>query len=166
MRFLLLFCFLIGNIKGLSAQNKATAEIDALLNNWHRAAAEAKAQEYFSAMSDDAIYIGTDATENWTKKQFEAFAKPYFDRGKAWDFKPFQRHIYLSTDGKTAWFDELLDTWMKICRGSGVLQKDGNVWKIKHYVLSTTVPNDNIDAVVKVKTLIEDEQIKQLKASK
>ena len=167
MKHLLLFWLLfIADTGLLFAQDKASQEIDVLLNQWHEAAAQANAKAYFEVMSNDAMYIGTDATENWNKKQFQAFAQPYFDRGKAWDFKPFQRHIYLSADGKTAWFDELLDTWMKICRGSGVLQKEGKTWKIKHYVLSTTIPNDNIDAVVKVKTLIEDEQMKQLKQTK
>jgi hypothetical protein len=47
------------------------------------------------------------------------------------------------TTGKTAWFDELLNTQMKICRGSGVLVKIGQEWKIKQYVLSMTIPNDN-----------------------
>jgi hypothetical protein len=55
-----------------------------------------------------------------------------------------------------AWFDELLSTQMKICRGSGVLVKIGNDWKIKHYVLSMTVPNENVTEVVKIKTPIED----------
>jgi hypothetical protein len=45
---------------------------------------------------------------------------------------------------------------MKICRGSGVLVKIGEEWKIKHYVLSMTVPNDNVDEVVKVKSAIDD----------
>jgi len=167
MRNLFFLCLMIVcSDSMLWAQNKSTAEIDALLNQWHKDAAVANAEAYFGAMADDGIFIGTDATENWNKKQFQAFAKPYFDKGKAWDFKPFERHIYLSADGKTAWFDELLDTWMKICRGSGVLQKEGNVWKIKHYVLSTTVPNDNINEVVKIKTLIEDEQIKKRKLTK
>ncbi|MBS7787621.1 nuclear transport factor 2 family protein [Flavobacterium sp. CYK-55] len=167
MKNLFFLCLVILNSNSfLWAQNKTTSEIDALLNQWHKDAAVANGEAYFGAMADEGIFIGTDATENWNKKQFQAFAKPYFDKGKAWDFKPFQRHIYLSADEKTAWFDELLDTWMKICRGSGVLQKVGNNWKIMHYVLSTTIPNDNIDAVVKVKTLIEDEQMKQLKASK
>ena len=114
-------------------------------------------------MSDDAIYIGTDATENWNKKAFEAFAKPYFDKGKAWSFTALERHIYFSQDGKTAWFDELLNTQMKICRGSGVLVKVKNTWKIKHYVLSMTIPNDNTNEVVKTKAPIEDALIDTLK---
>jgi hypothetical protein len=51
---------------------------------------------------------------------------------------------------------------MKICRGSGVLVLlDGN-WKIKHYVLSMTIPNDNTDAVIKIKGPIEDALLKKL----
>ena len=46
---------------------------------------------------------------------------------------------------------------MKICRGSGVLVDEGNgKWKIKHYVLSMTIPNDNTDEVVKIKSLIDN----------
>ena len=91
------------------------------------------------------------------------FAKPYFDKGKAWNFTAVERHIYYSTDQKMAWFDELLNTQMKICRGSGVLIKIGNQWKIKHYVLSMTIPNDNTNEVVKIKAPIEDILLEKLK---
>jgi hypothetical protein len=107
-------------------------------------------------MADESIFIGTDATENWNKSAFQAFAKPYFDKGKAWSFKAIERNIYFSKDGKMAWFDELLSTQMKICRGSGVLVQENGQWKIKHYVLSMTIPNDNTDEVVKIKAPIED----------
>ena len=49
---------------------------------------------------------------------------------------------------------------MKICRGSGVLQKIEGEWKIKHYVLSMTVPNENVKEVVEIKKEIEDRLIK------
>jgi hypothetical protein len=117
-------------------------------------------------MTKDAIFIGTDATENWNKKAFKAFAKPYFDKGKAWNFTALERHIYFSNDKKTAWFDELLNTQMKICRGSGVLVLLKGQWKIKHYVLSMTIPNDNTDAVIKIKAPIEDSLITILKENK
>jgi hypothetical protein len=127
-----------------------------IIDNWHRAAAEANYEAYFDAMAEESIFIGTDATENWNKKQFQAFAKPYFDKGKAWNFKVIERNIYFSKDGKMAWFDELLSTQMKICRGSGVLVQENGQWKIKHYVLSMTIPNDNTDEVVKIKAPTED----------
>ena len=154
-----LLCLLFTtNIHG---QNKE--KINTLLNSWHKAAAEAKFDTYFSMMSDDAVFIGTDATENWNKTAFKTFAKPYFDKGKAWNFTSIQRNIYLSKDNKTAWFDELLDTQMKICRGSGILVKVGDDWKIQQYVLSMTIPNDNTDAVIKIKAPIEDALIAKLK---
>jgi ketosteroid isomerase-like protein len=141
-------------------------EINKTLDAWHKAAAEANFKAYFGTMTDDAIYIGTDPTENWDMKAFQAFAKPYFDRGKAWDFKALERHIYFDKSGKLAWFDELLNTQMKICRGSGVLVKIGKEWKIKHYVLSMTVPNEKTNEVVKIKEAMEDVMIKNLQTKK
>ncbi|MCF6129659.1 nuclear transport factor 2 family protein [Flavobacterium sp. AS60] len=159
----ILFHFFVINV---DAQNESKAQINNSLDAWHKAAAEANYKNYFDALTDDAVFIGTDATENWAKPAFEAFAKPYFDKGKAWSFTALERHIYFSQDKKTAWFDELLDTQMKICRGSGVLVFINNQWKIKHYVLSMTIPNDNIDEVIKTKTPIEDALISDLKNKK
>lgn len=146
------------------AQDKSVKEINTLLDSWHKAAAEAKFESYFDALTEEAIFIGTDATENWDKKAFQTFAKPYFDKGKAWNFKSLERHVYFDKDKKIAWFDELLDTQMKICRGSGVVVKVRNEWKIQHYVLSMTIPNENSDAVVKIKAPIEDGLISKLNA--
>lgn len=140
-----------------------TAAINTLLDEWHAAAAKADYNGYFGKIAEDGHYIGTDATENWDKKAFAAFSKPYFDRGRAWDFKALERHVYFSKDGKVAWFDEFLDTWMKGCRGSGVLEKEGGEWKIKHYVLSMTVPNDATDAVLPLKAKYEDAIIEKMK---
>ncbi len=150
--------------KQVANQINHESEINLVVDNWHQAAAEANFNLYFNAMTEDAIFIGTDATENWNKPAFIQFAKPYFDKGKAWSFTKLERNIYFSSDKKTAWFDELLNTQMKICRGSGVLvvDKNGN-WKIKHYVLSMTIPNDHTNEVVKIKTLIEDKEIEKLK---
>ena len=147
------------------AQNneKSKVEITTLLDNWHKAAADANFDAYFSAMHSESIFIGTDATENWNKEQFIAFAKPYFDKGKAWSFTALERSIYFDKSGKIAWFDELLDTQMKICRGSGVLVKVGKEWKIKHYVLSMTIPNENTSEVIKIKEIIENSIIDKLK---
>jgi len=140
-----------------------TKAINTLLDNWHAAAAKADYNAYFDKIATDGHYIGTDAAEVWDKKAFSTFSKPYFDKGKAWDFKALERHVYFSKDGKTAWFDELLDTWMKACRGSGVLEKEGNQWKIKHYVLSVTMPNEVIDEIIPIKAKYEDAVIEKLK---
>jgi ketosteroid isomerase-like protein len=38
-----------------------------LLDSWHKAAAEAKFDAYFDKMTEDAVFIGTDATEKQTR---------------------------------------------------------------------------------------------------
>lgn len=158
-KLLFLLCW-----SAIASAQTTTDTIGELLNNWHKAAADARFDDYFEALDEQSVFIGTDATENWDKPAFMKFAKPYFDRGKAWNFTVLERHIYLSKDGKTAWFDELLNTQMKICRGSGILIKTKKGWKIKHYVLSMTVPNDNVDEVVKIKAPLEDKEIERLRA--
>jgi ketosteroid isomerase-like protein len=156
---ILLLLFAVSFANAQTDKDKITQTLD----TWHKAAADVKFDAYFSALADDAVYIGTDATENWTKPAFKAWAKPYFDKGTTWNFTALERHIFFDKSGKIAWFDELLNTQMKICRGSGVLIKVGKEWKIQHYVLSMTIPNDEVDAVTKIKTPIEDVLITKLK---
>ena len=136
-----------------ACQNKIKTDrkiLHTILDNWHMAASNANIDAYFSALDDQAIYIGTDASERWTKSEFFNFCEPHFKKGKAWDFKVFDRKIYFSEDGKTAWFNELLNTWMGICRASGVLiLKDGN-WKISHYQLSVTVKNEKMKQFIEI----------------
>jgi hypothetical protein len=160
---LIVFPFLITTV---NAQDNLKTQVDLTLDGWHKAAAEANYTIYFDALTDDAVFIGTDATENWTKSAFQAYAKPYFDKGKAWNFTTLERHVYFSEDKKTAWFDELLDTRMKICRGSGVLVLLKGKWKIKQYILSMTIPNDNSDEVIKIKAPIEDALLRIMKDGK
>lgn len=147
------------------AQNESPQnDVNQLVDLWHKAASEANFKQYFDVMEDDAIFIGTDATEYWNKQEFENYAKPHFDKGKAWSFTTLERHIYFDSTGDTAWFDELLDTQMKICRGSGVLVKTGGRWKIKHYVLSMTIPNETSKSVITIKSPIEQPIITRLRS--
>jgi len=112
--------------------------INKLIDEWHLAATDADSTLYFDMMTDNSIFIGTDKTEVWTKNQFLSFAAPYFAKGKAWDFKKVNRNVYSSDFNEIAWFDELIDTWMGPCRGSGVVVKINGKWYIQHYVLSVT----------------------------
>ncbi len=149
----LLILLIIISCKENRNEKEIKLEVNNLVNNWHKDVANYNFDAYFNAMTDDAIFIGTDASENWNKKAFKKFTKLHFDKRKTWNFKPLERNIYISENGKIVWFDELLDTWMRVCRGSGVLVKQNNAWKIKHYVLSTTIPNDSMKKIVKIKAL-------------
>ena len=137
-------------------------QIGNTLDTWHRAAGTADFDTYFNLMTSDAVFIGTDASENWQIEEFKAYAKPHFDAGKAWDFKAVERQVYISSKGNLAWFDELLSTQMKLCRGSGVLRKESGKWKIAHYVLSIVIPNENVSEVILIKQEKDDSIIQNL----
>lgn len=158
--FLVAGAILYAQPKGAEKERKA---VNVFLNQWHQAAAEADFERYFSMIAPDGVFIGTDATENWQYEAFKAFAKPYFDRGKAWTFTAVERHIYIDKKLGIVWFDELLDTQMKICRGSGVLKKIHKEWKVVHYVLSLTIPNEQVKEVVANKQGFDEALLKQLK---
>jgi dienelactone hydrolase len=136
----------------LSAGATPEKEVGIMLDAWHDAAARADENAYFAHFADESsIFMGTDATERWTATEFRAWAKPYFDRRRAWSFKVVERHTYLSPDETTAWFDEVLDTPnMGPCRGSGVAVKRDDTWKIAHYNLTVPVPNAILDKVVEM----------------
>ena len=130
-------------------------DITTNIEAWHKAAADADFEAYFSLMTEDGVFIGTDASENWQLKDFKSYSKPHFDKGKAWRFTTLERHVYLDETQNLAWFDELLDTQMEICRGSGVVEKVNGIWKVKHYVLSITIPNNKVSDVIVMKKEID-----------
>jgi len=144
-------------------QSKPQQIVNGFLDQWHKDVAVADFDSYFNKLASSSVFVGTDASEVWTKKQFQEFSKPFFDKKETWNFKAVQRNIYFSEDEKTAWFDEVLDTWMGLCRGSGVLIKQNDIWKIEHYVLSVTVPNDDMKNVINIKRKKDSLYLKKLK---
>jgi ketosteroid isomerase-like protein len=143
---LLIYCILFP----LAVVSQDHRDIHLFIDDWHLAATRADADKFFGSIAEDGIYIGTADFERWTKPEFQKFAEPYFKKGKAWDFKPYDRDLHVSSDGQYAWFSELLTTWMGVCRGSGILIKNGDGWKIAQYHLSVTVPNEIIGDFIKL----------------
>jgi len=125
------------------------ATIEALMNDWHQAASVADGARYFGHMADEAIFLGTDASERWTLSAFRAFCEPYFAKGVGWTYTPRERHVFV--EGDVAWFDEKLwnDKYGE-CRGTGALRKLAGEWKLEHYSLTLLVPNERAADVVKV----------------
>jgi ketosteroid isomerase-like protein len=127
----------------------ARADVERLLDDWHRAAAKADAAGYWSLLEADAVFIGTDAAERWSRDEFERLYRKHFEEGKAWTFVPRDRHVYVSAEGDLAWFDERLDTEkLGELRGSGVARRTTAGWRIAHYVLSVPVPNALLSELV------------------
>jgi hypothetical protein len=130
---------------------QSTKDIDSLIDQWHLAAANADFTKYFSITSDKFVFLGTDPKERWEKKEFEAFCKPYFEKGKAWNFTASNRKWVFSENKTTAWFDEDLATWMKGCRGSGVIEKINNEWKLVYYNLTVLIENEKINEFIQLR---------------
>ena len=151
--------------KNVASEENSKEKINSALENWHKAAAEANFEDYFGLMTKDGIFIGTDATENWQNKDFRDFSKPYFDKGKAWNFTTLERNIYTQQKSELAWFDELLSTQMGICRGSGVMEKVDGAWKVKHYVLSIAIPNNDVSEVTALKKQTDSLLIAKLQSN-
>jgi len=166
MKNLLISCLIVTSLISLGcipSEQQITeykADVQAVLNDWHNAASEADFERYFGYFADStSIFMGTDATERWDVAEFKEFSKPYFDRGRAWNFTPIKRFVYISENGKTAWFDEELSTPnLGPSRGTGVLVSINNEWKIAHYNLTVPIPNEILDDV---KNQIEEELANQ-----
>ena len=136
----------------------ANADIEKALNDFHQAAATADYQQYFSLLTEDAIFLGTAPNERWGKAAFMQFAKPYFSTGKGWTYKPLARNISVVKENSLAFFDEeLTNSSYGDCRGSGVMLKTADGWKIAQYNLSIPLPNEITKNIV--------EQIEQFKHS-
>lgn len=135
----------------LTFGQKAETKLNELVNDWHVSAAKADFKKYFDVTSENFVFLGTAPGERWNKAEFQAFSKPHFDKGKAWDFKPSNRNWDFSKDGKIAWFDEDLDTWMKGCRGSGICILEKGQWKIAYYNLTVLIENEKIQKFIELR---------------
>ncbi|MEM6559071.1 MAG: nuclear transport factor 2 family protein [Myxococcota bacterium] len=120
----------------------------AVLDDFHKAAAQADEERYFSHFAEDAVFLGTDPDERWSVKAFRAYAHKHFSRGKGWTYAPSERSIVLGLDGRVAWFHEVVthETYGR-CRGTGTLIRERGVWKIAQYSLSLPLPNDRFKAI-------------------
>jgi ketosteroid isomerase-like protein len=128
------------------ATESERAAIDEVVEAWHAAAASSDLDRYVSLMTEDAIFLGTDATERWTVAELRTYAEQPFAEGRGWVMRPVRRDVLVR--GDVAWFDEDLETVnLGPARGSGALVRTASGWRIAHYVLSLTVPNERFDAV-------------------
>ena len=131
--------------------NGQVASLDSLVDDWHKDAAIASFDSYFSVTTADFIFLGTAPGERWVKEDFKKFCKPYFDKGKAWDFKPLNRKWSFSEDHKTAWFDEDLKTWMEDCRATGICVFKEGKWYIAYYNLHVLIENEKIQEFISLR---------------
>ncbi len=129
----------------------ATAAVSGVLDSLHHNASVANEEAYFSLFAPEGVFFGTDATERWTVAQFRAYAHPFFARGRGWSYvlRDGTRHIEFDPTGTVAWFDEILDNASYgETRGTGVIRRVNEEWKIAQYHLTIPVPNALADTLV------------------
>ena len=116
------------------------------MNTFHKAASESDYLAYFSKFSPNVYFLRTDASEHWSLEEFKDYAKPAFDAGRGWHYEVVERNVQIK--GHVAWFDEQLNNrHLGRCRGTGILIKTDNGWKVAHYSLTILVPNETADNV-------------------
>ena len=138
-----------------SASDAREAAVADTLDSFHKAAANANWEQYFGLMSDDAIFLGTDAGERWDKPTFRSYAEPT----KGWTYHVTERHINFTPDGNSAWFDEqLMNEKYGTSRGTGVLIRGEAGWKISQYHLTFPIPNDLAAGITQQIQVFEEQQ--------
>lgn len=112
---------------------------EVVLNDLHRLASEGDFDAYFQLFTPEAVFMGTDATERWSVEEFRGYAAA----SNGWTYRMTERHLFLDEDGGTAWFDERLQNdGFGETRGTGVLVRTPEGWRIAQYNLTIPVPNE------------------------
>ncbi len=118
-------------------------EINKVLDDLHYYASKADGKNYFNLFDEDAVFFGTDSKERWPIAEFKTYTTERFSDGIGWTYYPINRNIYIDKDKNTAWFDEELNNdKYGVFRGTGVLIKTENGWKISQYNLLLPIPNE------------------------
>jgi hypothetical protein len=127
----------------------ARADVDSVLTTLHRTASTGSWDQYFALYTPDAVFLGTDPGERWDLAAFRGYAAG----SKGWTYVPTERHVFVATDGQTAWFDERLQNAnYGETRGSGVLVKGAQGWRLAQYNLTLPIPNELAgDVVARIK---------------
>ena len=124
--------------------------VERVLDDWHDAAAKADEARYLGHFAPEARFLGTDAGERWPIEEFRAYVRARF-QVRGWTYHPHDRVVGLSHDGLIAWFDEeLTNAGYGELRGTGVLRRQGGVWRITHYSMTFTIPNGVAPEVVEL----------------
>lgn len=161
---LLTLCVLSENAKADANQGYSEeAAINHTLDSMHAAASKADLKLYLVLFTETGVFMGTDDWERWSRPDdFDAYVTERFKDGIGWSYHAIERHVNVSLDGKTAWIDEITESekWGKF-RGTGVLIKEDEGWRIAHYAMSFLVPNEVWEQVSEISKKAFDQRGKK-----
>ena len=117
----------------------------AALLDYFLSGAECDLERHLGYLEEYAITFGTAADERYTKTDHREMLAPYFAAGHGMTSELVVLNITESEDGRFAWFDARLDK-KRLCelRGSGLLHRGEDGWKIVLHNLAFPVPNEMI----------------------
>ena len=120
-----------------------------MLAEHQRAMASADAKAFFANFADDAIIMGTDATERFDFDEFRAWSAPMFTRGPRPVATLIEENITVADDGTLAWFHERIRrAGLGELRLSGVLRKAEGRWQIVQLNHAFPVPNEIVGTLI------------------
>ena len=146
--FASLSCLWLLPVLSVMAGPEDRESINRLLDDFHLAAAEGDRDRYLGHFASSGVFLGTDDWERWPLAEFSDYVERRFSEGGGWHYDPEERHVMFAEDGRTAWFDEIVVSrrWGRF-RGTGVLLRVDEGWKIAHYSLTVLVPNERFAEV-------------------
>ncbi|MEM6300109.1 MAG: nuclear transport factor 2 family protein [Pseudomonadota bacterium] len=139
---------------GIHADPETDEEsIHRLLDDFHAAAAAADKQRYLDHFADNGVFMGTDDWERWPLDDFRQYVAQRFEGGVGWSYRSEDRYVAFADGNTTAWFDEIMvsERWGRF-RGTGVLVRQGDEWKIAHYSLTILIPNESFAPISELAT--------------
>ncbi|AEE24401.1 nuclear transport factor 2 family protein [Paraglaciecola chathamensis] len=157
--FTILLCCSFTVTASSESKSEATQAVNQVLDGLHQAASQADLDKYLGSFTQTGVFMGTDDWERWTRPTtLDKYVAERFAGGTGWTYKSVERHINFSEQQNIAWFDEITvsQKWGRF-RGTGVLIKDNDQWKIAHYAMSVLVPNEAWEKVaeINIKTFAE-----------
>jgi hypothetical protein len=148
----LLILALFLSVAAMADDSSELAAVNSILDDFHDAAAQGDKQRYLGHFTEDGVFLGTDEWERWPKHpDFTDYVDSRFESGTGWNYKSVERKVSFSTSFNTAWFDEVLYSEQNgRFRGTGVLVRRDDGWKVAHYAMSFLILNENWDEVIEL----------------
>ena len=157
-------------------QQQQVQQVHAFLDSLHQFAATARFDDYFHLFHREGQFLGTDASENWTKQEFQDWSRPFFtDVECAWEYLPVpgkrsvvvqQQQQSNGTDSPPTYalFDEVLYCCDLKChtRGSGTLVYEDGRWQLMLYHITFPIEDEKKQPIMN--RLMQGRQLKFEKA--
>jgi|GEM_PF-866863 len=125
-----------------SAQVLAQASPETTLDALHKAGADANKTAFTALLAQDVVFLGMDGANRLEGPAVRDFVSENFASGNGWTYRSSQRETRLSADGTVAWFDESLEhDQLGRGRGTGVLVRNSEGWKVAQYNLTVPLLN-------------------------